>query len=146
MFIVTGRVGIFTHDEGGNERLVAEIGAGNFCGDVGKADARRTETVRAVNDTMVRTLSVEAWSAGVLGLLDADPAERMVMAAILRSDHPTIEQLPNLVFGVDSEEATAAATALLESGQLRADDAGRLSIVMRRRAHSHKVLDQLAGL
>ncbi len=146
MFIVTGRVGIFTNDDDGNERLVAEIGSGNFCGDVGQADARRTETVRAVNDTMVRTLCVEAWSAGVLGLLDADPAERMVMAAILRADHPTIEQLPNLVFGIDAEEATAAATALLESGQLRADDAGRLSIVMRRRARSHKVLDQLAGL
>ncbi|MEI6372615.1 MAG: ABC transporter transmembrane domain-containing protein [Actinomycetes bacterium] len=146
MFVVTGRVGIYTSDAHGNERLVAEIGAGNFCGDVGKADARRTETVRAVNDTMVRTLSVEAWSAGVMGLLDADPAERLVMAAILRGDHPTVEQLPNLVYGLGHDETAAAATALLESGHVRVDDSGRLSITMRRRARSHKVLDQLAGL
>ena len=146
MFVVTGRVGIYTSDSDGNERLVAEIGAGNFCGDVGKADARRTESVRAVNDTMVRTLSVEAWSAGVMGLLDADPAERLVMTAILRSDHPTIEQLPSLVRGLGHDAVMTTAAELLESGKVRADDEGRLSITMRRRARSHKLLDQLTGL
>ena len=146
MFVVTGRVGIFAVDQTGEERLVAEIGAGNFCGDVGKAEARRTETVRAVNDTMVRTLSVEAWSAGVMGLLDSDPAERRVMAAILRNDHPTVEQLTHLVYGLGAEETVAAVSALLETGQLRCDSDGRLSIPMRRRARTHSVLDQLVDL
>ena len=146
MFIVSGRVGVFTDDSDGQEHLIAEIGAGNFCGDVGKADARRTETVRAVNDTMVRTLSVEAWSAGVMGLLDSDPAERMVMSAILRNDHPTIEKLSHLVYGLGVDEVIAIATELIEAGKVRSDDAGRLSIPMRRRARAHSVLDQLADL
>jgi len=82
----------------------------------------------------------------VMGLLDADPAERLVMTAILRGDHPTIEQLPSLVRGLSRDAVIATAAELLESGKVRADDEGRLSITMRRRARSHKLLDQLTGL
>ncbi|MEI8057961.1 MAG: cyclic nucleotide-binding domain-containing protein [Actinomycetes bacterium] len=148
MYVVTGRVSIF-NDDGGVERRVADIGPGNFCGDVSQPGSRHSDTVRAADDTMVRTLSVEAWSAGVLGLLDSDPGERLVIAHILRADQaPTVDLLPEQVIGLTPEEVTKAVDALMARGQLRQDDRGRLSITARRRtlSGSSALLDRLDSL
>lgn len=148
IFVMEGRVSLHAPDEFGTEQLIGDVGPGNFCGDVGQSHSTRAETARAVDDTMVRTLSVEAWSAGVLGLLDSDPAERRVLACVLRADDPTLDTLPDLVLGQSHDETAVALRTMIERGQLRVDDQGRLSISARRRsrAGAAAVLDRLVEL
>jgi CRP-like cAMP-binding protein len=145
IYVVTGRVAIVTTDADGAERKLAEIGPGNFCGDVSQPGARHTETVRAVDDTMVRTLSVESWSAGVLGILDSDPVQRRVISTILRGEHVTPDALIAALEAIDPTEVQDAITQLTESGQLRIDEQGRLGIAARRRSlsGSSAILDRL---
>ena len=146
LYVVTGRVEVLAIDDDGHERRVAEIGRGNFCGDVSSPGARHRETVRAVVDTMVRTLSVEAWSAGILGLLDADPVDRRVLTAILRSSSPTVLSLQMTLADLPDEDVRQTVHRLVDAGQLRVNDKGQLSVTSRRRslAGSSALLDRLA--
>ena len=145
MFIITGRVAVLAADADGIERRVAEIGPGNFCGDIDRPGTSHSTTVRAVHDTLVRTLSVEAWSAGVMGLLDADPVERRVVTAVLRSPHATEEAITAMLPDVEPASVTGAIESLLSQSALRRSPDGVLSISARRRslAGSAALLDRL---
>ncbi|MCX6461853.1 MAG: cyclic nucleotide-binding domain-containing protein [Actinobacteria bacterium] len=145
MYIITGRVAVLATDADGIERRVAEIGPGNFCGDIDRPGTRHSNTVRAVHDTLVRTLSVEAWSAGVMGLLDADPVERRVVTAVLRSANATDDAIMEMLPDVEPAAVTDAIESLLSQSALRRSGDGVLSISARRRslAGSAALLDRL---
>jgi len=145
IYIVTGRVAIMASHRDGSERKLAEIGPGNFCGDVSQPGARHAETVRAIDDTMVRTLSVESWSAGVLGILDSDPIQRRVVSTILRGDHVTVHALVAELAEYGPAEVQSAIDELIATGQLRANEQGLLGISARRRSlsGSSAILDRL---
>ncbi len=148
MYIITGRVAVLAVDAEGRERRVAEIGPGNFCGDVDSPGGRHSNTVRAVSDTLVRTLSVEAWSAGVMGILDADPVERRVVTAVLRSTNAHEAEIVAELSDLPPDAVVETIARLTAAGGLRTNPDGRLSIVARRRslAGSAALLDRLGGL
>ena len=145
LYVVTGRVAVIATDEDGYERRLAEIGPGNFCGDVSRPGARHSETVRAIDDTMVRTLSVEAWGAGLLGLLEADPTERRIISAVLRSDSPTAQSVQAALIDIPAQDVLTTLRTLIERGQIRQDQSEHLSVATRRRslAGSSALLDRL---
>jgi hypothetical protein len=132
----------------GHELRVAEIGPGNFCGDISEAGGVNTQTIRAVEETTVRTLSAESWSAGLLGLLDADPAERRVLSSILRLDHPTRDELAALIDDFPTEQIGIAVDSLISLGQVRERPDGGLVVSVKRKTirDSTGLLDRLADL
>ena len=148
MYIITGRVAVLAVDAEGRERRVAEIGPGNFCGDVDSPGGRHSNTVRAVSDTLVRTLSVESWSAGVMGILDADPVERRVVTAVLRSTNPQEAEILAELSDLPADDVEETIARLVAAGALRTNPDGRLAIVARRRslAGSAALFDRLGGM
>jgi ABC-type multidrug transport system ATPase subunit len=148
LYVVSGRVEIVGMNASGHELRVAEIGPGNFCGDISEAGGVNTQTIRAVEETTVRTLSAESWSAGLLGLLDADPAERRVLSSILRLDHPTRDELAALIDDFPTEQIGIAVDSLISLGQVRERPDGGLVVSVKRKTirDSTGLLDRLADL
>ena len=148
MYLVSGRVEIVGMNASGHEVRVAEVGPGNFCGDISEAGGVNTQTIRAVEETTVRTLSAESWSAGLLGLLDADPAQRRVLSSILRLDHPTRAELAALIDEFPAEQLGVAVDSLISLGQVREQADGGLVVSVKRKTirDSTGLLDRLADL
>jgi hypothetical protein len=146
VFVTTGRVALYSTGPTGEEQRVAIVGAGNFVADASSPGARHAHTVRAMEDATVRTVSTEAWSAGLMGVLDASPVERRVLVAVLRGDHPDESEVLAHLNDLDPVAARTAIHALVESGRVKRSPDGRLSITARRR-HSTaatSVLDRLS--
>ena len=116
--------------------------------DVDAPGGRHSNTVRAVSDTLVRTLSVESWSAGVMGILDADPVERRVVTAVLRSTDAHEDEIVSELSDLPPDAVVETISRLTAAGSLRTNPDGRLSIVARRRslAGSAALLDRLGGM
>ena len=85
---------------------------------------------------VVREVGVQAWSAGSLGLSDADPIERTVRRTVLRSGHPAVKAVARANPGTPKADRHAVVEQFVARGQLAVDDGGRLSIVARRRGRS----------
>ena len=148
LFIVAGRLEILTSAADGGERRVAVIGAGNHCGDLRlTVGERRAETVRCLESAVVRSLSREAISAGMMGLLDRTSAERRIVTALLRWGSASPDQLRERLADLDSAEFDAALALLIRDGAVsRHGDA--LTTVHRRttKTGAADILDRIGGL
>ena len=133
MYVVSGRVEIFATSESGHDRRIAEIGPGNFCGDLSESGGINSHTIRAVEETTVRALSAESWSAGLLGLLDADPTERRVLSSILRLEYPTRAELAAKITEFPDEQVDAAIDNLVSLGQVKERADGGLVVSVNRK-------------
>jgi len=96
----------------------------------------------------VRALSAESWSAGLLGLLDADPAERRVLSSILRLDHPTRADLAAKITEFPDEQVDAAIDNLVSLGQVKERADGGLVVSVNRKTirDTSGLLDVLGDL
>lgn len=148
VFTISGRIEITASGADGGSRRVAVLGPGNYCGDLRlTAGERRAETATALDDCVVRTLSREAISAGVAGMLDRTPVERRIMTSILRDGVATedelVERLPDLSPG----ELSSALALLLRDGAVQQED-GRYSLAHVRTKHrgAESILDRLTDL
>lgn len=129
VFVVSGRVEITTGAGTAHERRLAVIEPGNACGDLRlTTDERRAETARAIDLVVVRTIGRAVWEAGMAGLLRADPAERRVLASILRRGALSLEELVEHLPDDDSATVTATVSNLLRDGALRQRASGELTI------------------
>jgi ABC-type multidrug transport system fused ATPase/permease subunit/CRP-like cAMP-binding protein len=150
VFVVSGRVEITTGAGTANERRLAVVQPGNACGDLRlTTDERRAETARAIDLVVVRTIGRAVWEAGMGGLLRADPAERRVLASILRRGALTLDELIAHLPDDDASTVSATVSALLRDGALRQRASGELTIgASKRRATTSSaagsLLDQLA--
>ncbi len=147
VFTVSGRVEI-TIDGPDGPRRVAILGPGNHCGDLRlRAGERRPESARALDDCVVRTLSREAISAGMMGMLERSPLERRILASALRHGSFTIDQLRERFPELTSQDIDHALTLLTGDGAVRCQD-GTYTVVHRSNAKvgAASVLDQLSDL
>lgn len=148
LFIVAGRLEILTPAADGGERRVAVIGPGNHCGDLRlTVGERRAETVRCLESAVVRSLSREAISAGMMGLLDRTSAERRIVTALLRWGSASPDELKERLSDLDSAEFDAALALLIRDGAVsRHGDA--LTTVHRRttKTGAADILDRIGGL
>lgn len=148
VFVISGQVEVLASDRAGHMRRAALLGPGCHCGDLRlTVGERRAESVVAVDDTVVRSLSRDAISAGMMGLLDRSPIERRIVASILRDGPATPTDLLSRLPEATDEEFTAALDLLLRDGALRESD-GELQVVQRRavKAGAAAILDRLGGL
>jgi len=144
LYVLTGRVEVLTADGGGADRRVAEIGPGYFCHPIEHLGGRHTTTVRAVTDCLVRTVSLESWSAGLLGVLGGDPTERRLMVAIMRAAEPTRETVLSAFDTDERPHASDTLSSMIRRGDVR-EDGSRLHVVAQRRRRASALLDRLAG-
>ena len=148
IFTISGHVEISTTGEDGLLRRVAVLGPGNHCGDLRlTAGEKRAETATAMKDLVVRTLSRDAISAGMTGLLDRTPAERKVVSTILRNGPLTQQQLVEMITEFD-QAAVIAAIAMLSQDLALRTDGSHYSVVQKRAAKSGAadILDRLKFL
>lgn len=148
VFVISGRVEISLTDDDGVTRRVAVLGPGNHCGDLRLTAAeRRAENASAIEDSVVRTLSREAISAGVFGILDRTPNERRIMTMIMRDGPATKQQLADRMPGVSDEAILAAISLLLGDAAVQEDD-GVFSLVSKRSSNrgAGAILDRLTDL
>ena len=145
VFIISGKVEIATDTVTGGTRRVAVLGPGNHCGDLRlTVGEQRSENAIAVETTVTRSLSREAISAGMMGLLDRTPAERRIVSSILREGSSTFEELSARLTEFDTSDLTTAIDLLISDGALRIVD-GKYSVVQKRavKAGSRALLDKL---
>ena len=148
IFIISGRVEVTTTDNDGKQRRAAVLGAGNHIGDLRlTVGEKRAESAFAVDDSVVRSLSRDAISAGMMGLLDRSVGERRIVASILREGPATQEELRARVPSLSDTDFKAAIDVLLRDGALTQAN-GRLSAVQKRtvKAGAAAILDRLGGL
>ena len=148
LFIIAGRVEIMIPNGTGVERRVATLGPGNHCGDLRLTPGeRRAETVRCLDDVVVRSLSRAAISAGMMGLLDRTVGERRIMAALLRYGPADDQSLRGLVSGLEDSQFNSAIALLIRDGAVISRD-GRYSPVHKRSTKSGaaEILDRIGGL
>ena len=148
VFTIAGRVEIVGTNAQGDERRLAVLGPGNHCGDLRLAPGeQRAETVRALDDVVVRSLSREAISAGMTGLLDRTTAERQVVATLLRHGPTALSDLAPLMPALTDDQITQA-LALLERDGAVTQDSGKLRAVQKRRSRTGAadLLDRLTDL
>ena len=148
IFTVSGRIEIMASASDGTARRVAVIGPGNHCGDLRLTTGEvRAETAIAIDETVVRSLSREAISAGMAGLLDRTPTERRVISAILRAGPSTIDELGNLLDDLDDAAINGALALLTRDGAL-VEESGRFRAVHKRatKTGAADILDRLADL
>jgi len=148
VFVISGRIEISLTDEHDQTRRVAVLGPGNHCGDLRlTASERRVENASAIEDSVLRTLSRDVISAGVLGMLDRSIDERRVMTVMLRDGVQTHEELAAKMTGVDPEAIATALSLLLRDGALNNEN-GAYSIVRQRSSNrgAGTILDRLADL
>ena len=114
------------------ERRTADIGPGNHCGDLRlTVGETRAESVWALTPLVMCSLSREAITAGITGLLDRTPAERRMVTSILRSGSGTAEELKLRLPDIDSRLFGSSLALLLKDGAVRELD-GVLSAVQKR--------------
>jgi ABC-type multidrug transport system fused ATPase/permease subunit len=148
VFTISGRVEITATDASGESRRVAVLGPGDYCGDLRlTAGERRAETARALDDCVVRTLSREAISAGLAGMLERTPTERRLLTSILRegpaSEDELVERLPVL----DPTEVSSALALLMRDGAIvQADGAYSLAHIRTTHRRAESILDRLGDL
>ena len=148
IFTISGKVEILASDNTGRDRRVAVLGPGNHCGDLRLTPGEvRAETAIALEDCIVRSLSREAISAGMSGLLDRTPTERRIVSAILRNGPSTIIELRSHLTDVDPAAVTSA-VSLLESDGAIVADGDRYRTVQKRATKSGAadILDRIGGL
>jgi len=148
LFIIAGRVEIVTPDGAGVERRVATLGPGNHCGDLRLTPGeRRAETVRCLDDVVVRSLSRAAISAGMMGLLDRTVGERRIIAALLRHGPADDQSLRGLVSELDDSQFDSAMTLLVRDGAVISRE-GRYSPVHKRstKLGAADILDRIGDL
>jgi len=148
VFTISGRIEIIATDAQQQPRRVAVLGPGNYCGDLRlTAGDRRAETARALDDCVVRTLSREAISAGVAGLLDRTPTERRIMTSILRegpaSEDGLIERLPTTA---PTEISSALALLMRDGAIVQADGVYSMAHVRTTHRRAEAILDKLGDL
>jgi ABC-type multidrug transport system fused ATPase/permease subunit len=147
IFVAAGRLEILTGSEETDLRRVAVLGPGNHCGDLRlTVRERRAETVRCLESAVVRSLSREAISAGMMGLLDRSPAERRIVTALLRSGAMTPDELRDQLPDLDGNQFDAALALLIRDGAV-SERGGRLSTIHRRstKAGVADILDRIGG-
>jgi len=145
VFTISGRVEITATDSHGTSRRVAVLGPGDYCGDLRlAAGERRAETARALDDCVVRTLSREAISAGLAGMLDRTPTERRLLTSILREGAATEDVLAERLPGLAAGEVSSALALLLRDGAIVQVD-GSYSLAHIRTTHrrAEGILDRL---
>lgn len=148
LFIISGHVEITTSSVHGGTKRVAVLGPGNHCGDLRlTAGEVRAENALALDDCVVRSLSRQAITAGLTGLLDRSAAERRIIESLLRGGPATRlalhERFPDF-----EKAAFASSLALLaQDGAIREDE-GVLSAVLQRSAKTgaRDLLDRLGDL
>lgn len=148
IFTISGKVEILASDSTGRDRRVAVLGPGNHCGDLRLTPGEvRAETAIALEDCIVRSLSREAISAGMSGLLDRTATERRIVSVILRNGPSTIIELRAHLTDVDPA-AVASAVSLLESDGAIVADGERYRTVQKRATKSGAadILDRIGGL
>mgnify|MGYP006280225869 CR=1 FL=1 len=148
VFIISGDVEIMTEGRDGSTRRAAVLGPGSHCGDLRlTVSEKRAETAIALTDTVVRTLSREAVSAGAMGLLDRPPAQRRIVSSILRDGAADRAQLHDRFTDTPSEEVDAALDTLLAEGAVREVD-GQFQAAHKRvvKKGARELLDRLADL
>lgn len=148
-FIISGHVEIVTSDEGAPPRRVAVLGPGNHCGDLRLAPGElRAETARALDDVVVRSLSREAISAGVAGLLDRPDDERRIIGALLRHGRMRTDELAGqLPVPIPAMRLHEVITTLLAAGAIRLQDGYLVPVAGRRPGRgTSDVFDRLGGL
>jgi putative ABC transport system ATP-binding protein len=148
VFTISGRIEIIATDAHAQQRRVAVLGPGNYCGDLRlTAGDRRAETARALDDCVVRTLSREAISAGVAGLLDRTPTERRIMTSILRDGAVSEDELVERLSTTAPTEISSALALLMRDGAIVQTD-GRYSMAHVRTTHrrADAIFDKLADL
>lgn len=148
VFVISGHVEIVVEDSDGSTHRVAVLGPGNHCGDLRlTVGERRAETVRALDSCVVRSLTREAISAGLTGLLDRTPAERRVVASLLRSGPATRSDLAERLPDVSADDLSRSLALLEQDGAVRTSD-GLIHPVIVRTAKSgaRDILDRLGDL
>lgn len=148
LFIIAGRLEILAPDGNGVERRVATLGPGNHCGDLRLTPGeRRAETVRCLDDVVVRSLSRAAISAGMMGLLDRTAAERRIIAALLRHGPADDQSLRESVNGVDDAQFESAMALLVRDGAVVRRDGRNFPVHKRStKAGAADILDRIGGL
>lgn len=148
VFTISGKVEIVATDATGRDRRVAVLGPGNHCGDLRLTPGEvRAETAIALEDCIVRSLSREAISAGMSGLLDRTATERRIVSAILRNGPSTISELHLQLADVD-ESAISSSIALLQSDGAIVAEGERFRAVQKRatKTGAADILDRIGGL
>jgi hypothetical protein len=148
VFVISGHVEVTTLDADGRPRRVAVLGPGNHCGDLRlTVGERRAESAHALDNCVVRTLSREAISAGMTGLLDRTATERRIVASILRTGPATTADLRDRLPDIPHPEVAKALALLVQDGAVRESD-GQLSVVLTRGAKTgaRDLLDRLGDL
>ena len=95
----------------------------------------------------MRSLSREAISAGMSGLLDRTATERRIVSVILRNGPSTIDELHAQLSDVDAT-AVASSVSLLESDGAIVAEGDRYRTVQKRATKSGAadILDRIGGL
>ncbi len=144
-FTIAGRIEISTTNPDGSNNRVAVMGPGNHIGDLRLTTGeRRAENATALDDCVLRSLSREAISAGLTGLLDRTPTERRIVTALLRDGSCNAEELKQRLSDVDAEQIDSAIALLTNDGALRVSG-DQLAVVQKRsvKAGSRDLLDRL---
>lgn len=148
IFTISGQIEIQTSDATGAVRRVAVLGPGNHCGDLRLAvGERRAESAVALDSSVVRSLSREAISAGMMGLLDRTPVERRIVASILKQGSATAAEVAVRLPDVDPALVASSIAMLTNDGALRSVG-DVLSVVQKRSVKSgaSKLFDRLGDL
>jgi CRP-like cAMP-binding protein len=148
LFVISGHVEITTTTTDGTSSRVAVLGPGNHCGDLRlTVGERRAESAIALDDCVVRSLSRQAITAGLTGLLDRTAAERQIVESLLRTGPGTREGLLSRLPGMEPATFATSLALLMQDGAVRESD-GVISAVLTRagRTGSRHILDRLGDL
>ncbi|MDA2987674.1 MAG: cyclic nucleotide-binding domain-containing protein, partial [Actinomycetota bacterium] len=144
----SGQAAVTVITSDGIERRTAVIGPGNHCGDLRlTVGETRAESVWAVTPLVVRSLSRDAITAGLTGLLDRTPTERRIVTSILRSGPGSAEELKVRLPDVDPRLFESSLALLLKDGAVRESD-GVFSAVQQRQTKvgTAALFDRLSDL
>lgn len=148
IFTISGKIEILASDPAGNDRRVAVLGPGNHCGDLRLTPGEvRVESAVAIEDSVVRSLSREAISAGMSGLLDRTASERRIVSTILRSGPSTAEEIQAVLHDIDEADLLSALALLKGDGAITEED-GRYRAIQKRatKTGAADILDRIGGL
>ena len=133
LFIISGHVEITTSSDHGGTKRVAVLGPGNHCGDLRlTAGEVRAENALALDDCVVRSLSRQAITAGLTGLLDRSAVERRIIESLLRGGSATRRTCASGCPA--STSPTFASSIALLPRTAHPDDHGVVSAVLQRSA------------
>ena len=132
VFLISGRIEVNVNDSEGVAHRVALISPGAHCGDLRlTVGERRTESAVALEDCVVRTLSREAISVGIMGLLDRSPVERKIVAALLKHGPQTEADLLPRLPGILPDQVKKAFALLISDGAIHNEN-GKYLVQQRR--------------